>query len=66
MKEYLFFILLIVTSSSLEYAGVFSNHSFSDNYYPVINPINGTDYWKSKPICCGDSVEWITELKEEM
>ncbi len=61
----MYFILLIITSS-VEYNAVFSNQSFNDNYYPVINPINGTDYWKSQPICCEESVEWIAELKEEM
>lgn len=65
MKEFLFLILVIFTSS-VEYAAIYSNNSFNDNYYSVYNPINGTDYWKSKSICCGDYVEWIAELKEEM
>ncbi len=67
MKEFLYFIILIITSSTnVEYAAIFSNNSFNDNYYPVINPINGTDYWKSNSICCEESVEWIAELKEDM
>ena len=68
MKEkcfYFFFFILIIYSSNVNYKRIFSNDSYNENIYPVINPINGTDYWKSKPICCNNCAEWQLELLEE-
>ena len=50
---------------NLYYNRIFSNDSFNENIYPPINPINGTDYWKSKQICCNNYAEWQLELNEE-
>ena len=68
MKEKCFFFILfilIVYTSNLNYNRIFSNDSFNENIYPPINPINGTDYWKSKQICCNNYAEWQLELNEE-
>lgn len=44
---------------------IYSSDSFNDKYYSVYNPINGTDFWQTKKICCGQSASWYIELNEE-
>jgi hypothetical protein len=68
MKEFIFIIILINLTLSLTESikSISSNDSFNEIIYSPYNPVNGTDYWKSKSICCGQHADWVVELNAFM
>jgi hypothetical protein len=65
MKESILILFCLGFVIPVDIKSVYTKDSFNELLYPPSNPINGTDYWKSREICCEDFAEWTIELTEE-
>ena len=60
-----FVLIAICSCLNVQIVNVMTNDSFNERLFPRFNPINGTDYWKSRIICCEESVLWSCEFENE-